>query len=144
MNKPSKTEDILFESMKNLGLKPDRQYPISKHHVDFAFPREKLIVEVDGWQYHKSREQREIDEKRRDIAENLGWRVKRFTAEEVYDNPELITWRIKELLGKAKNSNLKNFIEPKQKETPPQYITRTFNLRREKREREAEIETEIK
>lgn len=103
MNKSSKTEDILYEAMLDIGLRPRRQYPISRHHVDFAFPKQKLIIEVDGWEYHKDRKQREIDEKRRDIAENLGWRVKRFTAEEVYEDPRSIAWKVHNLLKDKKS-----------------------------------------
>jgi len=98
MNKVSKTEEILFEAMEYIGLNPKRQYLISKHHVDFAFPERLLVVEVDGI-HHRTREEVERDEKRRDVAENLGWRVKRFTAEEVYENPTKIAWKIKNLLS---------------------------------------------
>ena len=76
-----------------MGLKPERQYPISKHRVDFAFPKEKLVIEVDGPHY-RTREEIQRDEKRRDVAENLGWRVKRFTAEETFDNTEEVARRI--------------------------------------------------
>jgi very-short-patch-repair endonuclease len=114
MNKISKTEDRLYEAMLSIGLKPERQYPISKMKVDFAFLKEKLVIEVDGWEYHKNRKQREIDEKRRDIAENLGWKVKRFTAEEVYENSEKIAWRIYQILGKSKNNKRLSDFEKKE------------------------------
>lgn len=136
MNKISRTEDILFESMNKIGLYPKRQYPISKHHVDFAFPEQKLIIEVDGWEYHKDRKQREIDEKRRDIAENLGWRVKRFTAEEVYENPENVAWKIYQILGRSKNNKSLLDYEKKlkskqiEKETAPISYVAPFNLMR--------------
>ncbi|MFA5070858.1 MAG: DUF559 domain-containing protein [Candidatus Pacearchaeota archaeon] len=110
VNKISKTEDALYKSLISIGLNPERQYSISNHHVDFAFPKEKLIIEVDGWEYHKDRKQREIDEKRRDIAENLGWRVKRFTAEEVYENSNSVAWRVKSLLTKSKNKKLSDYF----------------------------------
>jgi len=117
--KTSKTEDILFECMCNIGLKPKRQYLISKHHPDFAFPKEKLVVEVDG-PHHRTRTEIERDEKRRDVAENLGWSVKRFTAEEVYENPEKIAWKIKFILDKInekiiKQENLIPYTNKKEK-----------------------------
>lgn len=54
--------------------------------VDFRWPRERLIVEVDGWQFHRSRRAFVTDRARDRAALATGWRVARFPATEVIDN----------------------------------------------------------
>src|SRR3989344_517674 len=105
-HKPSKSEDKLYDLLLSKGLRPERQYLISNHRVDFAFPKEKLIVEVDG-KHHRTPEEISRDEKRRDVAENLGWSVKRFPAETVWNNTEDVVKRITSLLNW--NSSFKRF-----------------------------------
>ena len=106
----SKTEDLLYEAMHSIGLYPQRQYLISKHRVDFAFPQYKLAIEIDG-PHHRNFSQIEIDKKRRDVAENLGWTVRRFSAERAYNNPQDIAWEIKHLLeGENLESQVNDYL----------------------------------
>lgn len=50
-------------------------------YADIAFPRYRVVVELDGWQFHQSRESFVAD-RRRDVALHLaGWTVLRFTAD---------------------------------------------------------------
>ena len=102
MFEPSKTEDLLFETMLNIGLKPERQYPISKMHVDFAFPKEKLVIEVDGHYKRNAEGMRTLFNRRR-ICEREGWKVENFTAEEVHNNPVSIVWRIMRIINNENN-----------------------------------------
>jgi very-short-patch-repair endonuclease len=95
--KYSKTELILQNEMNLIGLKAESQYPISRMHVDFAFPEKKLVVEVDG-PYKRNRQGEEIKNRRRSVCESLGWKVLNYTAEEVYENPSLIAYKIKKAL----------------------------------------------
>jgi len=107
MNGPSKTEDLLYEAMLVLGLKPIRQYSISKMHVDFAFPNEKLVVEVDG-AYKRDKEGMKTLFERTRVCKDNGWNVENFTAEQVYENPEVTAWRIYEILENLKKQNIEN------------------------------------
>lgn len=50
-------------------------------YADIAFPKEHVIVELDGWAFHQSRESFVAD-RRRDVALQIqGWTVLRFTAD---------------------------------------------------------------
>lgn len=69
-----------------LGLIP--QYDIGRYRVDFALPDEHLVIELDGHDYHKTKEQRTRDAKRERDLQELGWYVIRFTGTEVYRNIE--------------------------------------------------------
>ena len=71
MNKVSKTEDVLFEAMRSIGLNPERQYPISRMKVDFAFIKERLVVEVDG-AYKRTKEGMKTLFERRRACEKEG------------------------------------------------------------------------
>jgi very-short-patch-repair endonuclease len=112
MDKISKTEVILYEAMLDIGLRPERQYKISRMKVDFAFPKEKLVIEVDGSYKRNSAGMKTLFERRR-ACEHEGWKVENFTAEEVFENPKKVAWRIFHMLkGKEPNRTLKDY-EPK-------------------------------
>ncbi len=60
-----------------------RQHPIGPYVVDFACPRRKLAIELDGGQ-HATREQQDVA-RTREIMRR-GYRVIRFWNNEVMDN----------------------------------------------------------
>jgi len=55
--------------------------------VDFAWPELRVIVEVDGHAFHATRQQRAHDSARQNALAALGWRVLRFTYEQVVNDP---------------------------------------------------------
>ena len=59
-----------------------RQHPINDYIVDFICIEKKLIIEVDG-AYHSEPQQQEDDKIRTDILSTMGYKVIRFTNEEV-------------------------------------------------------------
>jgi len=63
------------------------QYPVGRYRIDFALPRLKLAVELDGHDYHKTKEQRTHDAKRDRALGADGWSVLRFTGSEVFRDP---------------------------------------------------------
>lgn len=64
---------------------------------DFAFERERLDVEVDGWRWH--RDAFEADRERDAILTAAGWAVMRFTWRQVNRQAAWVTARIKEALA---------------------------------------------
>ena len=64
-----------------------RQTPIGKHIVDFMCWKEKLIVEIDGWQ-HLTPKGKEHDRLRDQFLRRQGFRVLRFNSVEVLDNTD--------------------------------------------------------
>jgi very-short-patch-repair endonuclease len=67
------------------GLKFRRQHPSGPYFADFACPSRKLVIEIDG-DFHA--DQVEDDMRRTAMMERDGWRVVRFGAAEVVQNPE--------------------------------------------------------
>jgi len=81
---PTEAESILrnYVRANHLGHKFLFQYIIGQFIVDFFCPDCKLIIEVDGG-YHSEPEQEYDDEQRTKMLEGLGYRVIRFTNEQV-------------------------------------------------------------
>ena len=77
-----------------LGEKCRRQYIIGEYIVDFFFRKSMLIVELDGG-YHFTEEQQKEDAIRQDWLEHKGYKVLRFTNEEVLFNTESVISKIK-------------------------------------------------
>lgn len=66
--------------LMKLGFR--RQFPIRHYIVDFACPEKRLIVEVDGSQ-HNEPEAQAYDTKRTAFIAQSGWKVLRFTNDDV-------------------------------------------------------------
>jgi len=64
------------------GLRFRRMHPIGPFLAVFACVARKLVIEVDG----------DDDPRRTQLMEQLGWRVARFSAKDVLDDPQE-TWR---------------------------------------------------
>ena len=96
---PTDAELILWAELRDkaLGTKFFRQYIIADYIVDFVSLQSSLIIEVDG-SYHSELEQKEYDEGRTARLESFGFRVIRFTNEEVLNQIELVLKTIKQSL----------------------------------------------
>ena len=79
------SEKILWQFLRSssfAGLRFRRQHPIGRYIVDFCCLRKKLIIELDG-RYHNATTQEDKD---RDIfLKNRGFRILRFTNDQVFD-----------------------------------------------------------
>jgi very-short-patch-repair endonuclease len=93
------TENKLYLAMKSIGLFPVPQFKISRMTVDFAFPNEKLVVEING-PYHNKEEQKIRDQKRWFALKNEGFERKTFDSDRVYNNPDEVADVVKDLLIK--------------------------------------------
>lgn len=61
------------------GAIPGRRY-----RLDIAFPEEKLVIEVDGWEFHgKHLADFKRDREKQNLLTLHGWRILRFTAAEI-------------------------------------------------------------
>lgn len=92
-------EQMLWEELKKsqLGHKFLRQHIIGDYIVDFLCRHEGLVIEVDGG-YHAERQQQEDDEIRSAWLRSVGYRVIRFTNEEVLFDIESVTNEIEQQL----------------------------------------------
>ena len=71
------------------GWPPERtQLRIGAIRVDFAWPSRQLVVEVDGFAFHADRAAYRADRRRTNALVLEGWRVLRFSYEDVTRRPE--------------------------------------------------------
>ena len=96
---PSRAERICWELIRAHrmeGIKFRRQHPIGPYFADFACASRGLVIEIDG-DHHA--DQVEADARRTAVMESQGWKVVRFGANEVVQNPEGIWTRIQSLIN---------------------------------------------
>ena len=86
----------LLHARRISGAKFRRQHPIGAYFADFACISQKLVIEIDG-EHHAF--QVEADARRTAEMEREGWRVVRFWANEVVQNPEGIWAEIEQVVS---------------------------------------------
>jgi very-short-patch-repair endonuclease len=85
-SEPSRAESILWQILRNRQLdniKFSRQVPIGPYFADFCCRERKLVIELDG-PTHEGRET--YDLQRTEHLENLGYKVIRFTNEQIFSD----------------------------------------------------------
>ena len=95
----TEAESALWEMVRanKLGDKFRRQHIINNIIVDFVSLSKKLVVEVDGG-YHNNPETQKLDKIKTDILNELGYKVIRFTNEEVLVNVDSVIQSIQDEL----------------------------------------------
>ncbi len=98
--KATDAEVTLWNCLRDdqLGYKFRRQHIIDKYIADFVCLEKQLVIEVDG-AYHAETGQIEYDKDRTTRLSELGFKVIRFTNEEVITNLEESLAKIKETLS---------------------------------------------
>ncbi len=89
-NNPTQAEDKLWHLLKNKqleGFKFRRQHIIGSFIADFVCLSQQLIIEVDGL-IHQLTENQLSDKDRTEWLESNGWRIIRFTNENVLNNEQ--------------------------------------------------------
>ena len=95
----TEAETLLWEELRNnkIGFKVRRQHCIDNFIIDFAFLNEKVLIEIDG-SYHDELEQEKYDVARTEYLTELGYKLIRFTNEEIVNDINAVVEKIKEVL----------------------------------------------
>ena len=104
---PTMAEQVLWNHLRNksLGVRFLRQHIIGDCIVDFVSLECLLVVEVDG-AYHAERGQMEMDEVRTGALERMGFKVIRFTNEEILYNIEQVKYKMMKNIKTNEQSTL--------------------------------------
>lgn len=87
------------------GLRPfETQYVVragrgTVARVDLAWPDHRLVVEVDGFAFHADRAAYRNDRRRGNALVLAGWRVLRFTWEDVVGSPSVVVAKVRAALA---------------------------------------------
>jgi very-short-patch-repair endonuclease len=93
-NAPTRAEEALWGAIRRRqveGARFRRQHPLGKFIVDFCCPEHRLVIEVDGPTHE---EQVEYDAGRADHLNAYGYRVLRFSNEQVLKDLDVVVSEI--------------------------------------------------
>jgi very-short-patch-repair endonuclease len=68
--------------------------------VDFAYSRQKIAIELDGYAYHHGKGRWQSDLTRRNALARLGWRVMHISHNELVRNPGRVIELIRDALSR--------------------------------------------
>lgn len=81
----SPIEELFFKEA-SMYMSLFSQYKIGEYRVDFAIPDKNIVIEIDGHDFHKTKEQRTNDAKRERYLQKKGFRVVRYTGTEIFND----------------------------------------------------------
>ena len=95
----SRLEKRFIALLKEAGLPlPQTNRPAGAHRVDCRWPEYRLTVELDSYRYHNTRYAWEQDRERERAAHGREETHRRYTYEDVFNNPKPMLQHLKKLL----------------------------------------------
>ena len=97
-------ESLFFVLMYQANMPMPRcQFEVRRGMVfiaraDFAWANRRVIVEIDGFEYHSDRAAFQEDRRRQNALVNAGWRVLRFTVADLLLRPEAVVAEVRAAL----------------------------------------------
>jgi len=86
MSKLTPIEESFKAACEQEGIAFETQEQVSRYRTDFFDKSRKLVIELDGHEHHKSKEDRTYDAKRDRQLHRDGYTVLRFTGSEIYSS----------------------------------------------------------
>ena len=87
----SELQRAVARSLVGAGLQaPLLEYPEGRYRIDLAYPEDRLAIETDGYGTHSSRQAFGEDRVKQNHLVSLGWRVLRFTWDDLVSRPAYI------------------------------------------------------
>jgi very-short-patch-repair endonuclease len=98
----SALERTFLERLEEAGLPlPETNRPAGGRRVDCRWPEHRLTVELDSYRYHRSRHAWEQDRRRDREAHARGDQIRRYTHDDVLDDPTLMLSELQALLPRS-------------------------------------------
>lgn len=83
-------EERFYDFCLKNNIETERQKPVGRYFADFYFKENNIVLEIDGVEFHSTKEQLEHDEKRNVIFNDLGYKVLRVNGHMANNYPENI------------------------------------------------------
>lgn len=71
----------------------------SRFEIDIAFPESRLAIEIDGFRYHSTDARFQRDRTKQNVLMGAGWRVLRFTWQDIVERPDGVLRQVAALLA---------------------------------------------
>ena len=85
----SELEERFLALVRRGGLpEPEVNARLAGYEVDFLWREQRRVIEVDGHAYHSTRKATTRDRRKDDDLETAGFRVTRFTADQILNDPQ--------------------------------------------------------
>jgi hypothetical protein len=95
----SELEDRFLHLCRRSGLPmPAVNVPVGRHEVDFLWPEQRLIVETDGYRYHRGSQAFEDDHERDLDLDAHGYSLRRFSYRQVTKHPDRVATSLRQAL----------------------------------------------
>lgn len=99
-------ESLCRVLLLNAGLGPPQTQLVVRDRtgkwigrVDFAWADARLVVEADGFAFHADRKSYRADRRRGNALVLAGWRVLRFSWEDVMEHPDEVVAAVRQALA---------------------------------------------
>jgi very-short-patch-repair endonuclease len=101
----SVAEELFIALIRRAELpQPDVNARIGGHEVDFLWRPERLVVEIDGYAFHRVRGKFERDRQRDGELLDAGWTVMRLTWRQLERTPEAVLVRLARALARRESA----------------------------------------
>jgi hypothetical protein len=98
----STLEHRFFRLCLQAGLpRPAVNVPVCDYEVDALWAAKRLVVELDGYAFHRGRQEFELDRRRDAVLQLAGYRVLRVTHRRLAQEPRAVVETIRRLLEAA-------------------------------------------
>lgn len=103
-NEPSYPEKWFIKVLKNeFGFEKDKDYKMEfsfhRFSLDFAWPNEKICIEIDGEQHGRFQEQKKRDIEKDKLLKEEGWTELRKPWKEIFNNPKTFIEEVRNIIG---------------------------------------------
>ncbi|MGI8580060.1 MAG: type IV toxin-antitoxin system AbiEi family antitoxin domain-containing protein [Solirubrobacteraceae bacterium] len=97
----SEAERLLLALLRRAGLPPTKtNIKVENHEVDALYEQAGLVVEMDGYAFHRTRASFENDRRRDAVLLAAGYRVMRVTWRQLTEEPEALVARLATALAR--------------------------------------------
>jgi very-short-patch-repair endonuclease len=102
----SRPEEALLPLIRAGGLpEPEVNGWLGPHEIDFLWRAERLVVQVDGYEFHSTRRSFEADHALDLEVESDGFVVMRFTRDQIEKQPEFVLVKLAQRLDQLRRSS---------------------------------------
>jgi REase_MTES_1575 len=107
LRSPSPAWSVFLKLLRDAGLPlPSANVFIAGFQLDMYWERERFAVELDGYEFHRSRSAFESDRRRQEDLKLVGIEMVRFTARRVVDHPQEVVGRVADFLDQRRSELL--------------------------------------